>query len=116
MGKTVNLCILIAFLILRVSSQPLFAQEGELSDKEPKVEKIYNTDQSGDGVVKDVPAQGATDGKSPVLSENEGQEQQEVTIDKVGVKNKEKNEDLVSFNFLYYIIQKYKMSDIVEKR
>ena len=55
---------------------------------------------------------------SPVVAPRPKQEQNQKTTDKQsspkGVQPKEDNDSILSFNFLYYIIEKYKLQDIVD--
>ena len=112
----VNISQLLAIItiILTVSTvNSVFAQDGA---------PIYETPELGPPTFSDP----STREEKPLLSEPEGKstlQKEQSVITPVYTKTKGKNsestkkteEDALSFNFLYYIIQKFKISDIVDQ-
>ncbi|MEQ1584773.1 MAG: hypothetical protein ABL895_02770 [Cyclobacteriaceae bacterium] len=106
----------IIIIILTVSTvNSLFAQEGAPINETPELGPPTFSDPS-------------TREEKPLLSEPEGKstlQKDQTIIAPVPTKPKGKNsesakaskteEDALSFNFLYYIIQKFKISDIVDQ-
>ncbi len=112
--------LLVAGLFLVTTA---IAQEGDLQPPEVEVvpiqpqQEIYDSEQTGDGGEFRSYASGTLQ-QGALIRESESSPRPAVKPNKAVVepsKAAEKKEDVLSFNFLYYFIQKFKMSDIIDE-
>jgi hypothetical protein len=108
-----------AFLILLVGAccfGTVNAQEGRLDSEAASVREPAKTD--GDGGSVTFEAESKTSPKptvAPVKESTRDSIQVKTSIKPVKTPEKpQKEEDPLSFNFLYYIIEKFKLSDMIE--
>jgi hypothetical protein len=111
-----QLLAIITIILTASTVNSVFAQEGSPINETPELGPPTFSDPS-------------TKEEKPLLSEPEGKstlQKEQTVITPASTKAKGKNsestkptgkteEDALSFNFLYYIIQKFKISDIVDQ-
>lgn len=109
-----HLLALVTFILTFSAVSPVFAQDGAPANEYPELSPLQ------DPTIKE---------DKPLLYEPEGKStQKEQTVNTTTTSSKPKaktsepakaasknEEDALSFNFLYYIIQKFKISDIVDQ-
>ena len=103
----------ILFLTLFATGAALAQESGFERSMEPESEQDLNLNSNKNAGANPVP-------ESQQFQQADIQKPQEQTFDRDRKTSadepdeEQSDDDLISFNFLYYIIQKYKMSDIVD--
>ncbi len=105
--------VFVGFLFL--SSSTVFGQESSSNPLE-NIESVKAQQYtSGHDNVKDVSSSSYRTASADSTYSSAQTTREGETRDAENSEAKENEEDVLSFNFLYYIIQKFKMSDIVDK-
>lgn len=105
--KPIHIVIVLGFIFFE--SQTLFAQESPVFPDNMENERAQQYT-SGTGDLKSLSTT-----RGSTLSDSSYVNAHNEAIKEAEKNEAKKEEDVLSFNFLYYIIQKFKMSDIVEK-
>ena len=106
--KPIYIILVLGFILFE--SQSLYAQESPVYPDNMENERAQQYPAPGTGDLKTL-----SNTRGSTLSDSSYVNAQNEALKEAEKNEAKKEEDVLSFNFLYYIIQKFKMSDIVEK-